>query len=68
MRLTKAKSVCEDLHRDLRILRDWVMKLVKFSNDKCKAEKNDPDIMYSVMDSELTITSEMRSEKMSTEL
>lgn len=32
------------------------MKLVKFSNDK--AEKNDPDIMYSVMDSESTITTQ----------
>lgn len=29
---------------------------VKFSTGKCKVERNDPDIMYSVMVSELTTT------------
>lgn len=33
---------------------------MKFSTDKCKEERNDPDIMYSVVDSELTITIQKR--------
>lgn len=56
LRLTKAKSAYGDLQRDCRMLRDRVMKLMKLSIDKCKVNRNDPDIMYYVMDSELTIT------------
>lgn len=41
---------------------------MKFSTDKCKVERNDHDIMYSVMDSELTITTQKWGlKKMSTE-
>lgn len=53
LRLTKAKSVCEDLHWGHRRLSDL---MVKFRTEKYKVERNDHDIMYSVMDSELTIT------------
>lgn len=53
--LTKAKSACEDLYWGHRRLSDLI---VKFSTDKCKVERNDHDIVYSVMDSELTITTQ----------
>lgn len=55
LRLTRAKSACEDLHWGHRKLSDLNMK---FRTHKCKVEINDPDIIYSVMDSELTITTQ----------
>lgn len=55
LRLAKAKSACEDLHWGHRRLSDLIMK---FRIHKSKVERNDHGSLYSVMDSELTITTQ----------